>query len=239
MNRIDVHCHFLPDLDDGCQNLFESLECLRLMAAHGYNRIFCTPHAGSSEFSELTCEAVAEHVRELQGHLVAAQIPIELRPGGELRLSPHIAEDLPRMGVPTYGHATKYILTDLWESDWPSWATRAVEWLQKRGLTVIIAHPERMPIMRTNPAFIQELAKLGVLFQGNLGPIAGADSPPIVALAQRFLQDGRYFMVGSDGHRPPHMLARLDGLNRINDLVGPEKLEELTVRNPARLWTTP
>ena len=236
MNRIDVHCHFLPGLDDGCRDLPESLECLRLMAAHGYNRIFCTPHAGTSDFSQLTCEEVAERVRELQGHVATAQLPIELRPGGELRLSPHIPEDLPKFGIPTFGHGGKYVLADLWEADWPAWATRAVEWLQNRGYTVIIAHPERMPVMRGNPGFMTELAKLGVLFQGNLGPIGGADSWPIVTLAQRFLQDGRYFMVGSDGHRTNHMLARLDGLKRIEELVGREKLEELTVRNPGRLW---
>ncbi|HUO09227.1 MAG TPA: CpsB/CapC family capsule biosynthesis tyrosine phosphatase [Phycisphaerae bacterium] len=236
MNRIDVHCHFLPDQDDGCEDLGESLECLRTMAAHGYNRVFCTPHCGSSDFTELTCEGVAERVRELQGHVTEAGIPIELRAGGELRLSPHLAEDLPRMGVPTYGHGGKYVLADLWEADWPVWATRGVEWLQKRGLTVIIAHPERMPVMRGNPGFIAELAKLGVLFQGNLGPIAGADSAGIVALAQRFLQDGRYFMVGTDGHRANHMEARLAGLKRVEELVGKEKLEELTVRNPGRLW---
>jgi protein-tyrosine phosphatase len=237
MSRIDVHCHFLPGIDDGCRDINESLACLRLMAEAGYSRLFCTPHCGDSEFSELTTAEVAERVRALQGHAVAAQIPIELRPGGELRLSPHIAEDLPQFGVPTYGHAGKYVLADLWENDWPSWATRAVEWLQARGYTVILAHPERMPLLRANPDAINMLAKFGLLFQGNLGPIGGADTPQIVALAEHYLQEDRYFMVGSDGHRPPHMPARLAGLKRIETLVGPDKLRQLTITNPARLWT--
>ncbi len=237
MNRIDVHCHFLPAIDDGCRDIAESLDCLRIMVAAGYSKIFCTPHAGSSEFSELTCDEVAERVRTLHGHAVAAQIPIQLRPGGELRLSPHIAEDLLHFGVPTYGHSGKYVLADLWEPEWPTWASRAVEWLQARGHTVIIAHPERMPMMRGDPGRIDEIAKLGVLFQGNLGPIGGADPPQIVALAERFLMDGRYFMVGTDGHRASHLTTRLAGLKRIEALVGPEKLEELTVTHPTRLWS--
>jgi protein-tyrosine phosphatase len=240
MNRIDVHCHFLPALDDGCKSVGESLECLRMMAAAGYSRVFCTPHCGSADFTELTTAEVAERVRALTGQVVAAGIPIELKPGGELRLSPMIAEDLPEenggCGIPTYGQAGKYVLTDLWEADWPAWAVRAIEWLQKRGLTVIVAHPERMPALRSNPELIEDIARLGVLFQGNLGPIAGADAADIVVLARRYLQEGRYFMVGTDGHRPAHMAMRLTGLKVVEELVGKEKLEELTVRNPSRLW---
>lgn len=241
MNRIEVHCHFLPALDDGCTSLADSLSCLRTMAAAGYSRIFCTPHCGSSDFSDLACADVAGHVQKLQAQVSQAKIPLELRPGGELRLSPLLAEDLPQEkggpGVPTYGHAGKYVLADLWEDTWPAWAARAVEWLHSRGHTVIIAHPERMPVLRSSPKLIDEIAKLGVLFQGNLGPIAGADSPDIVKLAQRFLQDGRYFMVGSDGHRPQHLPTRLAGLQKVEQLVGKDALERLTVTHPARLWT--
>src|SRR5665213_2801803 len=103
MNRIDVHCHFLPALDDGCKDVNESLDCLRTMVAHGYSKLFCTPHSGSSEFTDLTPDEVAERVRLLVGNVVAAQIPIEIRPGGELRLTPGIAEGLLQKGVPTFG----------------------------------------------------------------------------------------------------------------------------------------
>jgi protein-tyrosine phosphatase len=236
MNRIDVHCHFLPALDDGCTTLAESLECLRMMADAGYSRIFCTPHCGNALANDPPVARVIHLINQLKTHVQEAGIPIELRPGGELRLTPHIAEDLPRLGVPTYGNSGKYILADLWERDWPIWATRAVEWLQKRDITVIIAHPERMPVLLQDPTKINELVQLGVLFQGNLGPIAGADIRPIVALAHRYLQDGRYFMLGTDGHRQAHLATRLAGLKTVEELVGPEKLEELTIRNPTRLW---
>jgi protein-tyrosine phosphatase len=236
MNRIDVHCHFLPCLDDGCASLEDSLTCLRTMANAGYNRVFCTPHCGQFALKDPCCEKVDELVKTLAGHLQTANIPIELKPGGELRLTPHLAEDLLRLGVPTYGHAGKYVLADSWDEDWPFWATKAVEWLQKRNYTVILAHPERMPVLLENPDKIDELASLGVLFQGNLGPIGGGESPKVNALARRYLLEGRYFMVGTDGHRPAHMAPRINGLKVIEELLGKDKLDELTVRNPARLW---
>lgn len=236
MTRIDTHCHFIPNLDDGCQSLADSLTCLRMMAEAGYSRIFCTPHCGSIDFTDLTPPEVAERVRMLQGHIDVAGIPIQLRPGGELRLGPDFEHGLRKEDVPTFGHAGKYVLADLWENDWPRWATNAVEWLQNNGFRVIIAHPERMPVLREKPEFINELAGLGVLFQGNLGPIGGGDSADIVNLSRRYLRENRYFMVGTDGHRPSHMLARINGLRVIEDLLGAPKLEELTVRNPGRLW---
>ena len=93
-----------------------------------------------------------------------------------------------------------------------------------------------MPHLRAAPDRINELAALGVLFQGNLGPLGGGDSADIVGLARRYLMENRYFMVGTDSHRPAHMAVRIAGLRIVEQLVGPEKLDELTVTNPSRLW---
>jgi protein-tyrosine phosphatase len=236
MGRIDVHCHFIPNLDDGCQTVAESLACLRVMAAAGYTRIFCTPHCGDVDFPELTPAEIAERVRTLQGFADATGIAVQLKPGGEVRLGPNLAASLPDGMVPTFGNAGKYVLVDTWDPGWPAWATQGVEWLQREGYTVIIAHPERMQYLRDKPERINELAALGVLFQGNLGPLGGGDSEDIVALGRQYLLEGRYFMVGTDGHRPSHMGVRMAGLRVIEELVGTAKLEELTVTNPERLW---
>ncbi len=236
MDRIDVHNHFIPNLDDGSQSLDESLGLLRVMVSHGYSRLFCTPHCGAIEFTDLAPSEVTERVRMLQGHADAAGIEIRLRPGGELRLSENLADGLPDGTVPTFGHSGKYVLADLWEPDWPKWATRGVEWLQSRGHIVILAHPERMAVLRERPERIHDLAALGLLFQGNLGPIGGADSVDVVNLSRRYLLDGRYFMVGTDGHRMNHIHARLNGLKVIEQIAGADVLETLTLRHPLRLW---
>lgn len=237
MNRIEVHCHFLPGVDDGCRDVEESLACLRIMAEAGYAKIFCTPHVGPDGCPEtLDMSAVLERLETLRTHAAQANIPVELKPGGEVRIRHEMPEILARFGVPSFGHEGKYVLVDTWEEKWPAWQTRAIEWLQKKGLTVILAHPERMPVLHSDPAFITELVRMGILFQGNLGPIAGADSPRITALSHRFLQDGRYFLLATDGHRPPHMPTRLTGLDKARELVGTAVIDELTIRNPARLW---
>lgn len=236
MGRVDVHNHFLPGIDDGCRDLEESLTSLRMLAAHGYDRVFCTPHTGDTSFHDLTTAEVAARVADLRTHIAREKIAIELRPGGELRLSPDLPELAREVGIPTFGHASRVVLADIWEADWPAWATRAVEWLQSQDYQVILAHPERMPYLIRDHARIDDLARLGLRFQGNLGPIAGNDSSLVAALAERYLKDGRYFMVATDGHRPNTLPQRLAGLARIEALVGSEALKTLTETHPATLW---
>ena len=41
---IDLHCHLLPGVDDGAQNLSVSLAMARAAVAQGVTVIACTPH---------------------------------------------------------------------------------------------------------------------------------------------------------------------------------------------------
>lgn len=236
MNYIDVHNHFLPGMDDGCKNFGESLLCVRAMIAQGYNRFFLTPHTGPTEITNIkpaqTCLAVERFSRQM----AEAGVKAEFRPGGELRLSPEMCRWTDMTLVPTYGMNTRYVLADLWEPFWPAWGDEAVDWLQHRGFTVVLAHPERMACMLDDPGFIQVLADRGVLFQGNLGPLGGSETELVRQLAQRYLNEDRYFMLGTDGHRPDHIAFRMAGITLAADLVGEAHLRRLMVENPSKLW---
>ena len=47
---VDVHSHFIPGIDDGAQNMDESLELLREMKALGYQKVITTPHVMSDYY---------------------------------------------------------------------------------------------------------------------------------------------------------------------------------------------
>ncbi len=236
MGRIDVHNHVLPGLDDGCRDLKDSLQLLTTLRDNGYDRVFCTSHVNTEDLQDLGPAVIGNAVPRLQAAIAQTDINIELKPGGELRLSPGMIATVERLGVPTFGGRNKYVLVDVWGIAWESWATQCVEWLQARNLQVILAHPERMGVVRKNPSFVKELMSMGLLLQGNLGPIGGGDSPEVVAIAEHNLAQGRYFMLGSDSHRPETMPVRMNGLKRAEEIVGKEKLRELTETNPAKLW---
>ena len=236
MSRIDVHNHYLPGMDDGCRTYADAVPCIRAFMEKGYNRFFLTPHTGPTDMCDIRPEATVTAMVEFQRQMRLAGITAEFRPGGELRLSPDMLRWKDTSGVPTYGMNTRYVLADLWEPDWPVWADQCVDWLVGNGFTVILAHPERMMVMRANPTFIQTLADRGLLFQGNLGPLGGSEPDAQRLLAERFLRDGRYFMLGSDCHRFEHARARLNGFERAREIVGEKMLAQLTIENPAKLW---
>lgn len=41
---IDIHCHILPQLDDGPKSLEQSLEMCQQAVENGYTDIIATPH---------------------------------------------------------------------------------------------------------------------------------------------------------------------------------------------------
>lgn len=237
--RIDTHHHLLPGIDDGCRDLTDTLTNLQHMALAGYSKIFCTPHCFNGMCERLNNELISSSVRQLQITLRERGIPIEILPGGELCMVQDMVEQAKFRGIPTFGMANQYVLVESWSPTWEPWLFTHIEWLQKRGLTVILAHPERMRPMHERPALLDELTSRGVLLQGTLGPIAGKDSALAATLSERLLKEGRYFMVATDGHRSDTLPARLTGLDVIRKFVGEAALTELTITNPAKLWSLP
>lgn len=41
---IDIHCHILPDVDDGAKEIDESIKMARIAEENGISKIVATPH---------------------------------------------------------------------------------------------------------------------------------------------------------------------------------------------------
>jgi len=46
---IDIHAHILPGIDDGAEDMYDTLEMARMAADSGVDKIIATPHAISRE----------------------------------------------------------------------------------------------------------------------------------------------------------------------------------------------
>lgn len=55
---IDIHCHILPDVDDGAVDMTESVEMLRIAAECGVTDIIATPHCAPGEFDNKTLRCI-------------------------------------------------------------------------------------------------------------------------------------------------------------------------------------
>jgi protein-tyrosine phosphatase len=231
--RIDIHSHLLPDVDDGCATLEDSLYCARELVSLGYSHCFCTPHVWPS-FPKNNRSDIPRAVEQLQKVLTTNGIALQLLPGGELNMRADTPATKPEELV-SYRMAGKYALIDLWADKLPVFFEPSILRLQSLGATVILAHPERMRAVQEHPGLADSFAELGILLQGNLQCFG---DPPHMATrktAERFLAEKRYFALGSDLHNPQSMPIRRAGLERVREAVGDMGLDRLTVDNPRLL----
>ena len=233
VGRFDVHSHLLPGVDDGCETIQESLECARRMVAAGYTHSFCTPHI----WPNLPNNSVTEIpwlVSRLQVALDAGGIPLRIYPGGEINLR-EPTRLTPPDEVVTYAMARKFVLIDFWDDPLPAFFEPSVAFFHSLGTKVILAHPERMRPVQTDPSLADRFAEMGVLLQGNLQCFSDPPGAPTRRTAERYLAEGRYFLLGSDLHRLNSLQARFEGLRRAIELAGKDRIVELTVTNPRTL----
>jgi len=231
--RIDVHSHLLPGVDDGCRTVQESVQCARMMVEAGYTHSFCTPHVWP-HLSENTVANIPLHTDRLQQAIDLAGVRLKLIPGGEINLRPDTPETAVDQIV-SYGMRRRYVLIDLWCDTLPPFFRPAVAWLQQQGVKVILAHPERMTAVQNQPELADLFADLGLLLQGNLQCFSDPVGSPTRRVVERYLLEGRYFLLGSDLHNLSSLPMRLEGLKRAIDLTGAETVDRLTIENPRRL----
>ena len=231
--RIDVHSHILPGVDDGCATLSQSLECCRRLVDAGYTHSFCTPHIWPG-FENVHRDNIVRWVAALQYELDDSGIPLKLISGGEHNFHAKFTHSRPETIVPA-GVTGKYILADMWADAIPKFFEPSVKWLQSMGLTVILAHPERMRAVQDDPGLADYFAELGLLLQGNLQCFSDSPRADTRIVVERYLEEGRYFLLGSDTHKPDTLQLRLDGIKQAIKVAGKEAVDRLMIENPQKL----
>ncbi|MGB7160385.1 MAG: CpsB/CapC family capsule biosynthesis tyrosine phosphatase [Tepidisphaeraceae bacterium] len=231
--RIDVHSHLLPGVDDGCKTVEESIACARELVANGYTHAFCTPHIWPS-YPNITKRTVPQWTANLQQAYADAGVPLTLFPGGEMNLHAAVTQ-MTADYVITMGMGGRYMLVDMWFDKLPDFFDGAIRWLQGMGLTVILAHPERMRAVQDDPSLADRFTEMGILLQGNLQCFSDRPEADTRRVVEQYLREGRYFMLGSDTHNPQSMGVRMNGLRRAIELAGETTIAKLTIENPRKL----
>ncbi len=233
--RIDTHSHILPGIDDGCPHVAASLDCIRQFMAAGYVGTICTPHIIPRAYPRNVPSQIADWVAELKLVLLEQEIDYQLWAGGEVTLAPDNWTMFERDGVPTLG-TSRAVLLDWWGETWPEFADGILDRLQAEDYQPILAHPERMrlPVPELQ-RLIETLTARGIWLQGNLNSLSGGEGQQSQKLSQAWLQAGQYYILASDSHHPDRLAGRFAGLQTAIDLVGENRVAELTSRRTGEL----
>ena len=233
---IDLHSHILPGVDDGAENLQEAIAMIKQLQESGFKQIVATPHALET-YGEigLTAEQIAVAVERLQCQTEQAGLNVKILPGAETYIFPEMGKELDAGRLQTIGGG-KYLLLELPARDIPQYTEQVFFDLQVRGITPILAHPERYPLLLADDREKKRLfewAESGVLFQLDIRSLGGRYGQGPEKNAHKLLKGNFIHFVGSDIHRPsiqPEGLVR--ELELLSQLVGDEKFIELTEHNP-------
>jgi protein-tyrosine phosphatase len=232
--RIDLHSHLLPDVDDGCASIEQSLACIEELQAHGYVGSVCTPHVWGELFPDNTPARIGRWVDRLRDRLLQDGVHYHLWAGGEVRLFDGVVSWMKVHGVPTLA-GSNCVLTDFWEERWPAHVDRTFAWLLDEGYTPVLAHPERLPCPDDLIERLDELAAMGVLLQGNFKPVTGDEGLGPMTIARRLLDEDRYVFMALDMHRPDSLASRFEGLRLLERELGPARVSRYTESAPRDL----
>jgi protein-tyrosine phosphatase len=137
---IDLHCHILPELDDGALDRCDSAGMARQAAADGIEAICATPHIRHDH--DVRIEEVGDRIDALNSYLDAEGIPVEVLAGGEVAETAVEAlseEELARISL----GSGRWILLEPAPGPLTDSLERRVAHLAERGHRTLIAHPER------------------------------------------------------------------------------------------------
>jgi len=195
----ELHFHLLPGIDDGPRTLEESLALARAAVAEGTGTIVATPHVHPAHVTDPA--QIHEHVQMLAGHLRAAQIELDLRPGGELAHS--MVERLGQRDLELIAHgppAGRWLLLEAaFDGLGPDFTATADE-LRARGFGVVLAHPERIARSPETRAALEHELDRGTVLQLTAGSITGANGEAMRDLAFAQLRSAPMAVIASDAH---------------------------------------
>ena len=138
---VDIHCHILPEVDDGARNLEESLAMLRQEVKQGVAAVILTPHQKPNRRS-ITAASALERTQKLQQAAKENGIDIRLYSGGEIFCCMDTIELLKQGKAGTLA-GSDYILTEFSPDEEWAYIRNCLYDLLCEGYRPIVAHTER------------------------------------------------------------------------------------------------
>ena len=231
---VDLHCHILPGIDDGSKDIEETLEMARIAVSEGVQHIICTPHyiQYSDYYNKKQVEALVDEMNE---RLNEEGISLTLSAGHEVYMTPDLPKLVQEGEVSTLNN-TQYLLVEFPMNDIPLYAEDVFYELRLMGLTPVLAHPERYPMIIENPTLLLKFLNLGVLCQANVGSIRGFFGERVQETVFKLIEHRMIHFIATDAHTPrnrsPKVQKALEAVTKLDATLA----QELFIENPLKVY---
>ncbi|HYM77716.1 MAG TPA: CpsB/CapC family capsule biosynthesis tyrosine phosphatase [Candidatus Dormibacteraeota bacterium] len=225
---VDIHSHILPEVDDGPKSWDVCVSMCRTAAADGITHMVATPHANDRyHYDREYMQGLVAHLQQLVGD--APKITL----GCDFHLSyENIQDALVHPSRYVIGN-TRYLLVEFSNYGIPQNTTDSFLKLGDHGITVIITHPERNPILRESLQRVAEWAEQGCVVQMTGSALTGFWGDRTRRAAVWLLEHQAVHVLATDAHdmekRVPILSSARDAAAEI---CGEEVAEALVEGNP-------
>lgn len=231
----DIHCHCLPGLDDGPATMEESLDLCRMLAAEGIATVVATPHQLGRYENFNKAATIRESVKNLNRKLKKNAIPVNILPGGEVRVDERICELLKTDKILTLADGGKYLLLELPHEVFIDIEPLLIE-LASMNIQSIIAHAERIVSISSNSRLLSKWFEQSAHLQITASGLLGDFGPEGQRIAWDFLSSGQAIIVATDSHNTDSRKPRMKrAFRQISDNLGKELAYLACIENPSRM----
>jgi protein-tyrosine phosphatase len=230
---VDVHCHILPEVDDGPTS-WEICEAMcRMAAADGIEHIVATPHANDRYHYDR--EYLADLRKELQRRV--GSLP-RLGLGCDFHLSYENLQDVLIRPERYCIEESQYLLVELSNYSVPAQIGDCFTRLGEKGITPVLTHPERNPILQQSPQRVLDWVELGCVVQVTASVLTGSWGERAIRTAKWLFERDAVHVLASDAHdneqRRPLLSAARDAAA---ELWGMEVARAVVEENPRAMVT--
>lgn len=234
---IDLHCHIIPDVDDGAANAAAACAMAEHSLRVGVDTIVATPHCNLRGARLCTDgRAYAEAFELFRALLRQRRIPLTLLSGAEVFAHPANFRQLLDGGRLVTLNRSRYLLVEFrFQADEREISALLAAVVQ-HGLIPVVAHPERYAAVQRRPSLVAEWFADGYIIQMNKGSLLGRLGVDAERTAFRLLHHGLVHVIATDAHdpirRPTGFLSLLSMAERF---CPREYLHLLLEENPRRI----
>lgn len=235
----DIHCHIIPQVDDGSDSIETSLRLASMMYDDGIRRVITTPHFGiiNPIYDPVR---VAEQFELLSNELSKIHPDMKLYRGNEIFISPGYSDGLDDRMSCTMADSN-YVLVEFDESVDYDTLYHELRKLLLRGYSPILAHAERYMYAYRNVKQLASIVNQGVLIQINCNSICSlAERKSLFSaghhedkILREMLAEGMVHFIATDCHdmpgREPHMT---EAAKVMEGIIGEDRTREILEENP-------
>jgi len=209
---VDMHCHLLAGLDDGPRTSEEALEMGRIAFAEGTRFVAALAHQ-NERWAAVTPDVIRKAVGQLAASLRAAAVELTVFPCAEVMAHPDLDALWADGKLLSVGDRGSFLLVEMPHGLFVD-LRPAARTLGRRGVRLILAHPERQPELLHESGAIEALIREGCLVQVSSESVTAPKTAADRRALRSWVRRGCVHLIGSDGHSPRKRCPRLAGAYR-------------------------